>query len=175
LDDHSSDDDRPFASSELSAGSVAGDEIEAETEEIPISEAGQAEVGIPIPDDDASALEGTPSAQEETDMDTVSEDPRSSILDVPAAAAMAGGGDSVNLIAQLERRIASMETRIDEVVDSKERLERQVAAQTEELRVQRAAIARTQRAVRNLSRAGEASPTEPAIRDPLRPEGPRED
>ena len=108
-------------------------------------------------------------------MDTVSEDPRSSILDGPAAAAMAGGGDSVNLIAQLERRIASMETRIDEVVDSKERLERQVAAQTEELRVQRAAIARTQRAVRNLSRAGEASPTAPAIRDPLRPEGPRED
>ena len=108
-------------------------------------------------------------------MDTVSEDPRSGILEVPAAAAMAGGGDSMNLIAQLERRIASMETRIDEVVDSKERLERQVAAQTEELRVQRAAIARTQRAVRNLSRAGEASPTEPAIRDPLRPEGPRED
>jgi len=53
-----------------------------------------------------------------------------------------------------------------EVVDARERLERQVAAQTEELRVQRAAIARTQRAVRNLNRTDEEGPTEPALRDP---------
>ena len=60
-------------------------------------------------------------------------------------------------------------TRIDELVDARDRLERQVAAQTEELRVQRAAIARTQRAVRNLARpedAGEEEATEPALRDP---------
>lgn len=77
------------------------------------------------------------------------------------------------MIAEFEKRMAAMETRIDELVDAKERLERQVAAQTEELRVQRAAIARTQRAVRNLSRPGEDAPTEPALRDPTRPEGPR--
>ena len=48
-----------------------------------------------------------------------------------------------------------------------------VAAQTEELRVQRAAIARTQRAVRNLARpedeVGADEPTEPALRDPNQP------
>ena len=56
----------------------------------------------------------------------------------------------------------------------RERVERQVVAQTEELRVQRAAIARTQRAVRNMSRSEDASPTEPALRDPNAPEGPRQ-
>ena len=45
-------------------------------------------------------------------------------------------------------------------------MERKIAAQTEELRVQRAAIARTQRAVRNLSRPEDTSATEPAVRDP---------
>ena len=79
------------------------------------------------------------------------------------------------MVAEFERRMKTMETRIDELVDAKERLERQVAAQTEELRVQRAAIARTQRAVRNMGRAGESSPTEPALRDPARPEGPRQE
>ena len=86
---------------------------------------------------------------------------------------MAGGDDVSRMVAEFERRMAAMESRIDELVDSKERLERQVAAQTEELRVQRAAIARTQRAVRNMSRSGDDSPTEPAPRDPARPEGPR--
>jgi hypothetical protein len=62
--------------------------------------------------------------------------------------------------------MSTMESRLDEVTEAKERLERQVAAQTEELRVQRAAIARTQRAVRNLSRPEENGPTEPALREP---------
>ena len=62
-----------------------------------------------------------------------------------------------------------------EAVDARERLERQVAAQTEELRVQRAAIARTQRAVRNMARPEEdTAATEPALRDPVRPDGPRD-
>jgi septal ring factor EnvC (AmiA/AmiB activator) len=76
----------------------------------------------------------------------------------------------MRLVRELERRVASLETRLDEVVDSRERLERQVAAQTEELRVQRAAIARTQRAVRNLSRPDEENITEPALRNPEGPE-----
>ncbi|MEE8580152.1 MAG: hypothetical protein V3T33_01070, partial [Myxococcota bacterium] len=67
-------------------------------------------------------------------------------------------------------RIAAMENQLTEVGDSRERLERQAAAQTEELRVQRAAIARTQRAVRNLSRPEEDGPTEPALREPKAPE-----
>ena len=74
------------------------------------------------------------------------------------------------MMREMNRRVESLEGRIDELVDARDRLERQVAAQTEELRVQRAAIARTQRAVRNLARPededGEQEPTEPALRDP---------
>ena len=61
------------------------------------------------------------------------------------------------LIGELERRMAHLEARLEEVVDAKERLERQVAAQTEELRVQRAAIARTQRVLRTLTRPEDES------------------
>lgn len=74
------------------------------------------------------------------------------------------------MMREMNRRVESLEGRIDELVDARDRLERQVAAQTEELRVQRAAIARTQRAVRNLARPeggeGDQEPTEPAFRDP---------
>jgi len=72
----------------------------------------------------------------------------------------------MRLVREMEERIADVETRLEETVDAKERLERQVAAQTEELRVQRAAIARTQRAVRNMSQPVEDTPTEPALREP---------
>jgi hypothetical protein len=59
---------------------------------------------------------------------------------------------------ELERRVANLEKRLEELLDTRERLERQVAAQTEELRVQRAAIARTQRVLRNHLRPGEPRP-----------------
>ena len=75
------------------------------------------------------------------------------------------------MMREMNRRVEALEGRIDELVDARDRLERQVAAQTEELRVQRAAIARTQRAVRNLARPEDAEQeaTEPALRDPNRP------
>ncbi|MBW2496098.1 MAG: hypothetical protein JRF61_02390 [Deltaproteobacteria bacterium] len=75
------------------------------------------------------------------------------------------------MMREMNRRVESLEGRIDELVDARDRLERQVAAQTEELRVQRAAIARTQRAVRNLARPEDAEQeaTEPALRDPSKP------
>jgi len=83
---------------------------------------------------------------------------------------MGGASDELTqMFREMQRRVAALEGRIDELVDARDRLERQVAAQTEELRVQRAAIARTQRAVRNLARpedAGDDEPTEPALRDP---------
>ncbi len=83
---------------------------------------------------------------------------------------MGGASDEIQqMFREMQRRVAALEGRIDELVDARDRLERQVAAQTEELRVQRAAIARTQRAVRNLARpedAGDDEPTEPALRDP---------
>lgn len=76
----------------------------------------------------------------------------------PAAPAAAGGPVASG---EIERRVAHLESRLEEVLDAKERLERQVAAQTEELRVQRAAIARTQRVLRSIARP-EDEATEPA-------------
>ena len=87
------------------------------------------------------------------------------------ATSTAGDSDVTRLVRELERRIAQVETRLDEANDARERLERQVAAQSEELRVQRAAIARTQRALRGLNRGDEEQATEPALRDPSRPMG----
>jgi len=83
-----------------------------------------------------------------------------------AVAGVAGESDIARLVQDLERRVAQIETRLDESVDARERLERQVAAQSEELRVQRAAIARTQRALRSLNRGEEEQATEPALREP---------
>ena len=79
---------------------------------------------------------------------------------------MAGaGGDLGQTVADLSSRLSVAEQRLDETNELCERLERQVAAQAEELRVQRAAIARTQRALRSLSRSEEEQATEPALRE----------
>ena len=80
--------------------------------------------------------------------------------------AMGGDSDARELVRELERRMAQLESRLDEANAARERLERQVTAQSEELRVQRAAIARTQRALRGMTRGGEEQATEPALRDP---------
>jgi hypothetical protein len=91
-------------------------------------------------------------------------------LGIAAAAIGADMDSSVsNLFQEFERRLAHMEARLDESNEARERLERQVEAQAEELRVQRAAIARTQRAVRSLNRPDEDQATEPALRDPSTP------
>jgi hypothetical protein len=104
------------------------------------------------------------------DMEVISrEQVNQSLGGMPSAA---GGipAEFQQMMREMNRRVESLESRVDELVDARDRLERQVAAQTEELRVQRAAIARTQRAVRNLARPedgeGDQEPTEPALRDP---------
>lgn len=84
----------------------------------------------------------------------------------PPAAAAAGDGDVARLLREMESRLVKLETRLDEANDARERLERQVTAQAEELRVQRAAIARTQRALRGMNSGEEDQATEPAIRQP---------
>jgi hypothetical protein len=71
----------------------------------------------------------------------------------------------MEIVQEMQRRMAQLESRLDESNAARERLERQVAAQSEELRVQRAAIARTQRALRGLTRTEEEA-TEPALRGP---------
>jgi len=75
------------------------------------------------------------------------------------------GGDATRIAGELESRVKDMERRLEQLAEARERLERQVAAQTEELRVQRAAIARTQRVVRSMSK-GEELATEPVPRAP---------
>lgn len=87
----------------------------------------------------------------------------------PAAdSSMGGSADSElsSMVQELMTRLSTLETRLDESNEAREQLERQVAAQSEELRVQRAAIARTQRALRSLSRTDEDQATEPALRNP---------
>jgi hypothetical protein len=71
--------------------------------------------------------------------------------------------DAGSRVADLERRVALLERKLEDAADTRERLERQVVAQTEELRVQRAAIARTQRVLRTLARPDDL-PIEPAPR-----------
>ena len=66
-------------------------------------------------------------------------------------------------IRGLESLVASLQGRLEETLDARERMERQMAAQNEELRVQRAAIARTQRAVRNINRPEGESSSDPAV------------
>jgi hypothetical protein len=87
----------------------------------------------------------------------------------PPMVAASGDTDIAELVQGLVSRIEGLETRLDESNEARERLERQVAAQSEELRVQRAAIARTQRALRSLSRSEEEQATEPALREPSNP------
>ena len=64
----------------------------------------------------------------------------------------------------VDERLSGLEERVNDLADAKERLERQVAAQSEELRVQRAAIARTQRVLRTVVRPeDEASEPVPKV------------
>ena len=88
----------------------------------------------------------------------------------PPAARMGGSAaepspDVARMLQDFERRIATLEARLDESNEAREKLKRQVAAQSEELRVQRAAIARTQRALRTMTPGDEDKATERALRD----------
>jgi hypothetical protein len=76
----------------------------------------------------------------------------------------ASGADLSRLAGDLVNRVADLEKRLEQLLEARERIERQVAAQTEELRVQRAAIARTQRVVRSMTK-GEDVATEPVPRN----------
>ena len=89
-------------------------------------------------------------------------------FDAPPAGAPSMGGaspDVAQMLEAFERRIQGLEQKLEEASEAREKLERQVAAQSEELRVQRAAIARTQRALRTMSRGDEDKATEPALRE----------
>ena len=111
-------------------------------------------------------------AEKESEMEmgaglSIEREPMTRTAAMPLGAS--GGSELDSLVRQLEKRLGQLETRLDEATAARERLERQVAAQSEELRVQRAAIARTQRALRGMTRGGEEQATEPALRDPSKP------
>lgn len=102
-------------------------------------------------------LLGAPDASEgadEDDEDPVVELPVAPVDSEPEVVAKA---DEAPRVDELERRVERLEARLADSLDVRERLERQLAAHTEELRVQRAAIARTQRAVRAAVRGPEGS------------------
>jgi len=129
---------------------------------------------VSVPDEEKESESVVFDAEENDmdDMEVISRDQVNESLGSPAMPPVAGGAseDMQQMFAEMTRRMEALESRCDELVDARDRLERQVAAQTEELRVQRAAIARTQRAVRNLGRGDDASEeqeaTEPALREP---------
>ena len=133
-------------------------------------------------DEDATIASGAHESDEEKESESVVFDSEEEAMEVISRDAVneslgmpptAGGvpEEFQQLMRDMAARVEALEGRCDELVDARDRLERQVAAQTEELRVQRAAIARTQRAVRNLARPEdeESEVTEPALRDPNQP------
>jgi len=89
----------------------------------------------------------------------------SGVTPPPSMLGSDSGGDVARMMEAMERRMSELEGRLDEANEAREKLERQVAAQAEELRVQRAAIARTQRALRGMTRTGDDRASEPALRD----------
>ncbi|MGY8802892.1 MAG: hypothetical protein ACKVK6_01505 [bacterium] len=119
--------------------------------------------------DQSSAILGSqPAEAGGENMDTFTDTAMDSGLDagIPPMAGASDNSEVMRMLREFEQRVSGLESKLEEVSEAKERLERQVAAQTDELRVQRAAIARTQRALRNLSRPDDESPTEPALREP---------
>lgn len=159
--------------SDAAQGFEFGSSDEPSDENKPIESISAPEVGSGLFDQAPEEGEATTmDHQELTNMGTESE---ASTHLAAGAAFGEGGGDSdvARLVQELEQRVSKMETRLDEANDARERLERQVAAQSEELRVQRAAIARTQRALRSLNRSEDDQATEPALREPSSPDGDR--
>ncbi|NNL87291.1 MAG: hypothetical protein HKP27_16640 [Myxococcales bacterium] len=81
----------------------------------------------------------------------------------PAAPAPAFSGQSDAARSEelfADERLAHLERKLKDLDEAKDRIERQLAAQSEELRVQRAAIARTQRVLRTVARTDDEA-TEP--------------
>lgn len=126
-------------------------------------EAEQAEEGLPAPFEE----EGEESSLFDQPVETAepaAEEPAADDVEVAMAPPVAESPRSPDLGQEMEQRLANLERRLEEFTDERERLGRQVAAQTEELRVQRAAIARTQRVLRDLTRPADEA-TEPAPKE----------
>ena len=144
-------DDSPF-------GETADELAEEEEEIAPGSSSGLSAGGF-LRREAESAVRGSSASTQASTQASASETPEltpePSAVDPYEAGRSAGrevAAEAMALVRGLEGKVASLQERLGDAVDSRERIERQIAAQNEELRVQRAAIARTQRAVRNISR-----------------------
>jgi hypothetical protein len=120
--------------------------------------------------DDAGGIVGEDASEGDAPMNQDMDLPADPRKSPPAPPPRMGGSaapspDMARMLQELERRMQTLEAKLDEANEAREKLERQVAAQSEELRVQRAAIARTQRALRTMTRGDEDKATEPALRD----------
>jgi len=124
---------------------------------------------VPRPANVVSIFEQDQSAnQGDSPMSDVMSDLPANPASAPVSAAPPGGsagGGVAQMMEAMERRMGDLESRLEAANEAREKLERQVAAQAEELRVQRAAIARTQRALRGMTRTGDDKATEPALRE----------
>lgn len=166
----------PAGSDENPFGSIGGD---GQQMTLGGSDEAGSDAGAALSEDEEKESEsvvfGDSGENSMEDMEVISREQVNESLGGMPAASGAIPEEFQQMMREMSLRVESLEGRIDELVDARDRLERQVAAQTEELRVQRAAIARTQRAVRNLARPeggeGEQEPTEPALRDPNQPSG----
>ena len=144
-------------------------EISPEEEDVEIAEA--VEQAVPLSGDVSDAV-----VELEPPVDTVAgalpvlegvpvEDPGEAGFQVESSLVT---DEVARVLKEIESRLSALEGRLDEFAEWKSRVEKQIGAQTEELRVQRAAIARTQRAVRQMSRpeAVEPDPVSETSADP---------
>jgi hypothetical protein len=156
------------------------EDTQERTEALPLfaaASAGERSVEVPAsegsgPAHEESLFGGSPSsapAGDKSPGDAAPERPSLALVERVASAAAGTAAQTEESLARtlrdLEQRLATIEQRLARDADGRERLERQVVAQTEELRVQRAAIARTQRVLRTLSRPEDLA-TEPVIKSP---------
>jgi hypothetical protein len=163
-----------FSMDDLSSGSTAAaqtddddffGDLDSPTTETtpPVATAAAAATGGSIFDDDEDsasvAADTQGEAMMEQDFSDVQADSSAAASPSPAVA------DIGRIVQDLQARVSALEGKLEEANEARERLERQAAAQSEEMRVQRAAIARTQRALRSMSRGDEDKATEPALRD----------
>jgi len=148
-------DEQPMAEAAYQEGEATGFETELSREDGQASIFDVPEEEIPDDDKDDAPISAAVAAAGAAPFVSASGSPTESAEEAEVEESV------MRLVQDLERRVAHMESRMEELSDTKERLERQVAAQTEELRVQRAAIARTQRVLRTVARSEEEA-TEPA-------------
>ena len=185
MDMEAFDDDTEFGSESATGEQEAGTRIPAEgfamNEPPAVSDGGVAEentaayslseVAANITEPETGFFDENSEGEKTMDLEATNLPANDDDVSAPPMVSASGDTDITEIVQGLVGRIAGLETRLDESNEARERLERQVAAQSEELRVQRAAIARTQRALRSLSRTDEEQATEPALREPSQPAG----